>query len=279
MAAAASTTAASFFSIAVAKPRISNSAPIIFSNPQPCPSQFPSLRSTRGRSCYPPLPCSAVQDIAAENETLEKEEDGGDEEKRRKLFVVNLPWSFSAPEVEKLFGECGTVKDVEIIKRENGQNRGFAFVTMASGDEARAVVEKFDSFEISERIIRVEFAKSFKKPSPPSPPGAPKSEGRYKIYASNLAWKVRATNLRDFFSEKFKPVSARVVFDSPTGRSSGYGFVGFATMDEAEAAVSELDGKELMGRPLRLKISQRTSDESGEETEEATDTEQQSQES
>jgi len=37
--------------------------------------------------------------------------------------------------------------------------------------------------------------------------------------------------------------------------------------------------QELMGRPLRLKISQKTGDESGEEPEEADDTEQQSQES
>ena len=93
------------------------------------------------------------------------------------------------------------------------------------------------------RIIRVEFAKNFRKPSPPPPPGAPEKEGRYKIYASNLAWKVRSTNLRDLFSEKFKPKSARVVFDSPTGRSAGYGFVGFSTMEEAEAAISEFDGK------------------------------------
>lgn len=94
------------------------------------------------------------------------------------------------------------------------------------------------------RIIRVEYAKSFRKPSPPPPPGTPpKAEGQYKIYASNLAWKARATNLRDVFSEKFKPLSARVVFDSPKGRSAGYGFVGFATLEEAEAAVSELDGK------------------------------------
>lgn len=204
-----------------------------------------------------------------------KEED----EKRRKLYVVNLPWNFSAPEIEKLFGECGTVKDVEIIKQKNGRSRGFAFVTMASAEEAQAVIAKFDSFELNERIIRVEFSKSFRKPSPPPPPGAlAKSDGRYKIYASNLSWKVRANNLRDFFSEKFKPISARVVFDSPTGRSAGYGFVGFATMEEVEAAVLEMDGKELMGRPLRLKISQRPG-ESGEESEEADDTELQSQDS
>lgn len=35
-------------------------------------------------------------------------------EKRRKLYVANLPWSFPAPEIEKLFAQHGTVKDVEV---------------------------------------------------------------------------------------------------------------------------------------------------------------------
>lgn len=99
--------------------------------------------------------------------------------------------------------------------------------------------------EISGRIIRVEFAKSFKKPSPSDTPPSPAPiEARFVIYASNLAWKARSTHLRDIFTENFKaPVSARVVFQTPAGRSAGYGFVSYHTMEEAEAAVSALEGK------------------------------------
>ncbi|CAA7393254.1 unnamed protein product [Spirodela intermedia] len=181
-------------------------------------------------------------------------EEGEEDDKRRKLYVVNLPWNFTAPEMRDLFGQCGTVKDVEIIKQKGGKGRGFAFITMNSAEEARAVIEKFDSYELQERIIRVEFAKSMKKP--PHPAGAT-MESRHKIYVSNLAWKARSNNLREFFAGSFKPVSVRVVFDTPTGRAAGYGFVSFATEEEMEAAISELDGKELMGRPVRLKASQR----------------------
>ncbi len=97
--------------------------------------------------------------------------------------------------------------------------------------------------DISGRIIRIEFAKRFKKPSPPRPEGTRAGETRHKLYVSNLAWQVRSTHLRAIFSENFKPVSARVVFDAPLGRSAGYGFVSFATNEEAEAAISALDGK------------------------------------
>ncbi|KDP29602.1 hypothetical protein JCGZ_19129 [Jatropha curcas] len=207
--------------------------------------------------------CSTTQELTAETELQQTQEETV---QKRKLYVVNLPWSLSVADIKILFGQCGTVTDVEVIKQKNGRSRGFAFVTMASGEEAQAVVDKFDSHEISGRIIRVEYAKRFKKPSPPPPPGAPPKETRHKLYVSNIGWKVRANNLREFFSaNNFTPVSSRVVFDSPTGRSSGYGFVSFVTREEAEAAISALDGKELMGRPLRLKFSENKPDESGSE--------------
>lgn len=92
---------------------------------------------------------------------------------RKKLFVFNLPWSMSVNDISELFGQCGTVSNVEvclflnlhrlffcyfelvslkfwkfhkIIKQKDGKNRGFAFVTMASGKEAQAAVDKLDSF-------------------------------------------------------------------------------------------------------------------------------------
>ncbi|KAE9613295.1 putative RNA recognition motif domain-containing protein [Lupinus albus] len=183
---------------------------------------------------------------------------------KTKLFVFNLPWTLSAVDIKELFAQCGNVTDVEIIKSKDGRSKGFCFVTMATGEEAMDAVNKFDSYEISGRILRVEFSKRFKKPSPARPPGPPLGETRHVIFATNVAWKARSTHFRDFITENFKqPVSARVVFDSPTGRSAGYAFASFLTKEDAEAAISALDGKELMGRPLHLKFSERKVKEAG----------------
>ncbi|KAK9165534.1 hypothetical protein Scep_000725 [Stephania cephalantha] len=239
---------------------------ISYSSPSPSPS--PSLTLTSrlplvalsrrklGFQIY-----SALQEVSVEENKAEAALD----DKRRKLYVVNLPWRLSATDLKNLFGECGSVRDVEIIKGKDGLNRGYAFVTMESPDEARAAIDKFDSYELSGRIIRVEFSKSLKKPSPPTVVPVRK-ETSHKLYVSNLAWKARSTHLRELIiSSSFNPVSARVVFDSPSGRSAGYGFVSFATKEEAEAALSALDGKELLGRPIRLKFSEKNVDESGTE--------------
>ncbi|KAI3940498.1 hypothetical protein MKW98_024905 [Papaver atlanticum] len=215
-------------------------------------SNFPLLSSKKFRfQLYSVVEEITVQETK-DDEILEEEEN------KKKLYVVNIPWTVSVADMKSLFGECGTVTDVEIIKQRDGRNRGFAFITMSTGEEARAVIDKFNEYEISGRVIRVEFSKRLKKPSPPPPPGLGVKETRHLLYVSNLAWKARASHLRELFSTCSSPVSARVVFDSPSGRSAGYGFVSFATREEAESALSALDGKELMGRPIRLKFSEKS---------------------
>lgn len=94
--------------------------------------------------------------------------------------------------------------------------------------------------EVEGRIIKVEYSKTFKKPTPPRSPTY-SNETRHKLFVSNLAWKARAKNLKEFFAD-FSPVSKRIVF-SASGSSAGYGFVSFATKEEAESAVSTLNGK------------------------------------
>ncbi|OVA02930.1 RNA recognition motif domain [Macleaya cordata] len=223
-------------------------------------SSISSLNKKFGFQVY-----SAVEEVTLE----QTQEDETLEENKKKLYVVNMPWSLSVADIKTLFSECGTVTDVEIIKQKDGRNRGFAFITMASGEEARSVIDKFNSYEVSGRTIRIEYANRLKKPSPPPPPaGARSIETRHLLYVSNLAWKARSSHLRELFSTCSSPVSARVVFDSPSGRSAGYGFVSFATKEEAEAAMSALDGKELMGRPVRLKFSEKNVAASGSESEE-----------
>ncbi|KAK8934542.1 Ribonucleoprotein [Platanthera zijinensis] len=98
--------------------------------------------------------------------------------------------------------------------------------------------------ELVGRIFRVQLAKNFSKPSSKKPrSNTRKGETRHKIYVGNLHWKARAVNLREFFSTKFNPSSARVVFDNSSGKPAGYGFVSFDTKEEMETIVSELEGE------------------------------------
>lgn len=77
-----------------------------------------------------------------------------------KLYVGNLPFASTAQDLEALFGQVGTVNVVEIIfDKFTGRSRGFAFVTMANGDEAQKAVEKFHGHEMEGRALAVNIAR------------------------------------------------------------------------------------------------------------------------
>lgn len=46
-----------------------------------------------------------------------------------------------------------------------------------------------------------------------------------------------------------------IVYDKDSGRSRGFGFVNFSKEDDAKFAKDAMDGKALMGRPLRISFA------------------------
>jgi RNA recognition motif-containing protein len=83
-----------------------------------------------------------------------------------------------------------------------------------------------------------------------------------KIYVGNLPWSADEAGLRDLFSSVGEVLSAAVVSDRETGRSRGFGFI---EMDDSDAdkAISELNGREMDGRQLRINEARPREDRSG----------------
>ena len=73
-----------------------------------------------------------------------------------------------------------------------------------------------------------------------------------KIFVGSLSWSTDDQGLRDAFEQFGVIEDARVITDRDTGRSRGFGFVTFANKDEAENAISAMDGTELDGRTIRV---------------------------
>ena len=73
-----------------------------------------------------------------------------------------------------------------------------------------------------------------------------------KLYVGNLSFNTSSEQLETIFGEAGTVQSASVVEDRETGRSRGFGFVEMSTKEEAQAAISALDGKDVDGRNLKV---------------------------
>jgi RNA recognition motif-containing protein len=81
-----------------------------------------------------------------------------------------------------------------------------------------------------------------------------------KLFIGNLAYKTNDDSLKAHFAQCGNVVSASVVMERETGRSRGFGFVEFATAEEATAAVEKLNGVELDGRALNVSEARERAD-------------------
>jgi RNA recognition motif-containing protein len=73
-----------------------------------------------------------------------------------------------------------------------------------------------------------------------------------KLFIGGLAFSTSTERLREVFAAAGQVESATVVTDRDTGRSRGFGFVEMATTEEAEAAITQFNGKDLDGRQIRV---------------------------
>jgi RNA recognition motif-containing protein len=71
-----------------------------------------------------------------------------------------------------------------------------------------------------------------------------------KLYVGNLPFGASEEDLRKLFSEAGAIQSVKIVTDSYSGRSRGFGFVEMASQAEAEKAISLVNGKTFMERTL-----------------------------
>ncbi len=73
-----------------------------------------------------------------------------------------------------------------------------------------------------------------------------------KLYVGNLSYDTTSSELEQLFASHGTVDSANVISDRATGRSKGFGFVEMGSDEEAQAAISALDGQDFGGRALKV---------------------------
>jgi|SRR5579885_1201371 len=71
-----------------------------------------------------------------------------------------------------------------------------------------------------------------------------------KLFVGNLSWNTTDDSLRNFFSQFGNVVSAQTISDRYTGKKRGFGFVEFASEEEAQQAIAKANGAMLDDRKI-----------------------------
>jgi len=185
-----------------------------------------------------------------------------------RLFVGNLPPRLCFPELEDLFTPFGTLLSAELMTDPNtGRSRGFGFVEMESVDAAQAAISSLNGSVLDGQTLAVKEARpgrevvqtrgNLERPATGSTTMERPSTGSgrawgVRLFVGNLPYTASAAELEKLFAEAGKVASVSLVTDRVTGQSKGFAFIDMGSREEAAAAIKRFDGREALGRVLKV---------------------------
>ncbi|MCF7958783.1 MAG: RNA-binding protein [Phycisphaerae bacterium] len=84
-----------------------------------------------------------------------------------------------------------------------------------------------------------------------------------KLYVGNLSYDTDQSALETLFAEHGTVESVNIITDRATGQSKGFGFVEMSNDDEAQSAITALDGKDCDGRTIKVNEAKPPTNRSG----------------
>ncbi|KAL8055490.1 hypothetical protein ABFX02_04G059000 [Erythranthe guttata] len=171
-------------------------------------------------------------------------------EEVRTLWIGDLPYWADENYLRGWFSHTGEVLSIKVIRNKlTGQPEGYGFVEFTNHQVAESVLQSYNGTQIpgTELTFRLNWASSGI--------GERRPDGgtEHSIFVGDLAPDVTDYLLQETFRTSYSSVrGAKVVTDTNTGRSKGYGFVKFIDEMERNRAMVEMNGVYCSTRPMRI---------------------------
>ena len=167
-----------------------------------------------------------------------------------RLFIGGLSRDAEEDEVRDMFKNHGKVTDFALMRDDDGNLRGFGFITFQSKDMADAAIAALNGQKIKGRRIGVRDADA---PRDEKPKRAPKPQGA-RLYVGNLPFKATEDDLSALFKDHCDTVHVQWATDR-SGRKKAFAFVTIQPESKGEEVVSKLNGSDFMGRNIKVDVS------------------------
>lgn len=179
------------------------------------------------------------------------------EESEREVYVSNVPFDANEDDFRRVFGDCGEIEEITIPTiYTSGRPKGFAFVRFAD-NKAREEALLLNQTNMLNRTIGVRANKGRAVRSGRQDYFRERRDGLSEkpercttIFVGNLPWETSEDELQAIFESCGKVLSARIVKQTYTGRSRGFGYVEFTEEASVDTAVQQ--SQSLQGRELRI---------------------------
>jgi len=187
----------------------------------------------------------------------------GSEPSFTNVFVKNIDLEVTEEELKAKFEEHGPLKNLVIMKDDKGKSRGFGFVNFENAEDAKKAVEELNGQQIKSKAIfagraqkKAEREEALRKQFEEKRQERIQKYQSVNLYVKNLDDAIDDEKLREEFSPYGTITSARVM-KGEKGSSRGFGFVCFSAPEEATKAVTEMNGKIILSKPIYVALAQR----------------------
>jgi len=181
------------------------------------------------------------------------------------VYIKNFNENLSEDDLTEMFSKYGKITSLKLMKTDEEKNKGFGFVSFEEASAAEAACDDLNGKEVSGKTIYVgraqkkaerqmELKKKFEQMKIER---MTRFQG-VNLYVKNLDDSISDERLLQEFAPYGTITSAKVM--SEEGRSKGFGFVCFSAPEEATKAVTEMNGRIIVSKPLYVALAQRKED-------------------
>uniref|UniRef100_A0ACD6AED8 Uncharacterized protein n=1 Tax=Avena sativa TaxID=4498 RepID=A0ACD6AED8_AVESA len=179
------------------------------------------------------------------------------------VYIKNFPREFTDDDLRQEFAPFGEITSAIVMRDANGSSRCFGFVNFKRSECAIEAIKTLNGKTVNDLIMYVGRAQK-KKERQDELKAKFESERNEKfkqfqalnLYVKNLDDGISDAHLRNLFENFGELGSCKVMVDTQ-GRSKGFGFVSFKTIEDVHKAINEMNGKMIGRKPLYVCVAQR----------------------
>ncbi|CAK1539973.1 unnamed protein product [Leptosia nina] len=182
------------------------------------------------------------------------------------VYVKNFGEDFNDEMLKDMFEKYGRITSHKVMFKDDGSSRGFGFVAFEDPDAAERACMELNGKELVEgkplyvgrAQKKAERQKELKRKFEQLKAERLTRYQGVNLYVKNLDDSIDDERLRNEFTAFGTITSAKVMLED--GRSKGFGFVCFSSPEEATKAVTDMNGRIVVTKPLYVALAQRKED-------------------